>query len=201
MGEMSQKTLDLCEQIASMLFVKVPQKEIAEVFGWPQERVSNIVNNPQFQNYYQDFARNEVSRQYNVSNKWDRIEDKAQDIILETLTTVCDPDFALRAAAVSNRASRKGLTNSAEPLNIKGGARTTIILNVDYTKQINNNGNGTADEKVLEIEYTDVQDDADENTDVMPLNKLKEFMDQHSGQISAGEVTDAVVNAAMQAIK
>lgn len=200
MGEMSQKTLDLCEQIASMVFVKVPTNEIAEVFGWPEARVLEILEHADFQNLYQNYAKNEISRQRGLASSWDKVEERALKIVSDTLTSVFDPEFALRAAAVANRASRKGLTNTAEPLDIKGGARTSITLNINYTKQIGNNGNGNENEKVLEIEHHDINSDPDKNTDVMPLNKLKDFMNDHSGQLTANDITDADINAASGAI-
>ncbi len=95
-------------QIANMVIAKVPQVEIAEVIGVDASRIAQIVALPDYLSYEAKVIATRAARAFDLNNSWDEIEQSAQTVIKHNLKWNQDADFALKAAAVANRAQRRG---------------------------------------------------------------------------------------------
>lgn len=125
------------QKIASMIAAGVPQVQIAEVMNMSEGRISQIKEDEKFQ----EFLAIEIAKRYEVEQEinegWDEVERKALKIVTDTLKYNRSPDFALKAAMVANRATRKGV-NGNQPLPANMGNRVVINLNQNFVGKLQN---------------------------------------------------------------
>ena len=144
-------SLETVNQIAALMAMQVPHEQIAEVIGFSPEALEEIVSCEEYKQHYQEFLAEEFNKQFKTARTWDDIENKSLRIVSEALDLGCDPEFALKAGVMANKANRHGFRTRVDPIDLEGGARRVITLNTTFVEKIENktvvyNGNGV-DEK------------------------------------------------------
>lgn len=145
------------DKIARMRLHEVPLSEIAAIVGISESRISQICATEQYQEIYSKLAY-EIVEQYNTLNDgWDSVEALALDCVVKHLEWQKDPDFALRAATMANRANRRGRFNNV-PLQGRTDVRAVINLSAKFVQKfeqhftpqpnVPRNLNGNPDKKI-----------------------------------------------------
>ncbi len=146
------------EKIARMALFDVPEAQIAKAVG-----VSDIAEYIESQEYKDVLAR--ISTEYFEQNQqlndgWNSIEALALTAVIDNLTWSKDPDFALRAAGMANKANRRGDVTQ-QPINGQAGARAVFHLTQNFIQKLQNFGNEGKGSNGVEIENKPAHKDTD----------------------------------------
>ena len=149
MAEVDKNRLD---KIARMVLYDVPHAQIAQACGITEARISQIIGTEEFKEYMQTIASDRFEQDRSINDGWDTIEATALGSILNRLQWMNDPDFALKAAMMANKAQRRGQFNN-RPLDGTGGVRAIVHLSAQFVDKLQQNnvqivqgkidGNGT----------------------------------------------------------
>ncbi len=125
------------EKIARMALFDVPEAQIAKAVG-----IGDITEYTESQEYKDVLAR--ISTEYFEQNQqlndgWNSVEALALTAVVDNLTWSKDPDFALRAAGMANKANRRGDVTQ-EPINGQAGARAVFHLTQNFIQKLQNFG-------------------------------------------------------------
>lgn len=141
------------EKIARMDAIGVPQKEIAGAVGLSEGRISQILDTDEYKVLKASFTTEAYEKNQSLNEGWDLLEAESLNRLLERLQWCSDPDFALKAAAVANRANRRG--NANQPIDGRMGVRAVIHLKqtfINRLQQINVNGSDISNLPQKEID-------------------------------------------------
>jgi len=171
----------LYERIANMMLLQVAHAQIAETMGVAVEIIEQIKNREDFNVV---FARvnEQFEAQLEIDTDWDSVEARALKILTENLMWNKDPEFALKAASVSNKAVRRNRTNGNQPLPAKVGTRINISLSGGFVEQM----------QVLDGESTEVTVEKDEPEPTGLLGLVK----KSKGEIEDQQKFDDLVSPA-----
>jgi hypothetical protein len=119
----------LLEKLASMYAMEVPQKQMAMAVGLSEGRISQIVATAVFQEKVSAIVAQRFEDNKILNEGWDGVEAQALSIVSANLQWNKDPDFALRAASLANKAVRRGqFAQPSAPIGTVSGARVVIQL-------------------------------------------------------------------------
>jgi len=134
-GALSSKKM---QKLARMEIVGVERKVTAQALGVSESRISQIMKTEEYLEQAQIVA-GETFKQNELINKgWDGIEALGIRRVVEALQNDPEPDFALRAAALANKAQRRG-TFSNNPISQNAGIRTVVQLNATFVEKLQQN--------------------------------------------------------------
>lgn len=136
--------IDKLDKLAKLVLYDVPIAQCARVMGVSEGRISQIKDTDEFQTRLAELASQDIDKFDTLNRGWDAVEEQGLLTVLATLRAAPDPEFALKAAALANRASRKGHLGN-RPLVGQHGMRAVIQLNATYVEQLQQNF--TIDEK------------------------------------------------------
>jgi len=146
------------DKIARLTYAQVSDVEIGNVVNLSPARISQIKDTEQYKTIYSLIVSEKANDRQETDDSWDKIERLATGRIATHLEWTNDPDYALKAAMVANKAQRRNVLNT--PISADAGARTIIQLGGNYiTKlQVNNGEGGTVlnEPKVVEQKQTDL---------------------------------------------
>ena len=129
---------DLFEQVSDFEAFGYSNSQIARALGIAPSTVTDIQSNDDYQNILAEKTNDRFSRAKGLADGWDAVEALALNQIVEALQQVPDADYALRAAAIANKAARHG-HNGNTP--IVGGSATGVIkMQFNFINQMNVNG-------------------------------------------------------------
>ena len=126
------------EKIARMDVIGVPQKEIAGAVGLSEGRISQILDTDEYKVLKAGLTNEAYEKNQSLNEGWDLLEAESLNRLLERLAWSSDPDFVLKAAAVANRANRRG--NANQPIDGRLGVRAVIHLKqtfINHLQQVN----------------------------------------------------------------
>lgn len=132
---MAVADLDKWEKIAGMLAVGVPDVQIADVVGISVGRITQLKSDEQFQQILEKKLIERAKEVNELNEGWDAVEKRALEIVQTSLKSNRNPDFALRAAMVANRATRRG-GNGNVPLPTQMGERVLIQLKGTFVNRL-----------------------------------------------------------------
>ncbi len=138
-------TDDLLDQLVAFELLEVTDEDVMRAVGISVEQF-NIAR--ESQGYREILARETIKeherRQLNDEG-WDSVEKVALTNILETMAWSKDPDYALKAAAVANKAirNRRGKGN-ATIVPGETGARAVIYLERKFVTRVQSDMNGVS---------------------------------------------------------
>lgn len=127
---------DKLEKLARMAHAGVGTKQLSNIVGLTESKLEVILKSDEFN---AEIAKIESEAFENLSlmnQGWDGIEEKAMSQVLNHLSNVPDPDYALKAAVVANKAQRRGTQHQNAPIQIQPNLQTVIELNVDFVNQL-----------------------------------------------------------------
>lgn len=135
---MNVAELDSLEKMARMAHAGVSQIQIASVVGLSEGRVSQIMDSQEYINQISAIEAESFEQMDLMNRGWDGIEERSLAIVFDHLQGVPDPDFALKAAVVANKAVRRG-QHVNKPIQIQAGLQTVIELNATFIGQLQQN--------------------------------------------------------------
>ncbi len=143
------------EKIARMEAFGTPHKEIAGVMNLSEGRISQIMETVDYKKVYSELEGEINEKNQTLNDAWDKTEATALNILLKTLEWNSDPELALKAAIMANKAQRRG--NANQPLEGKLGVRAVIHLQATFIERIQANvTNNLILQKELPQKDTDV---------------------------------------------
>jgi len=98
----------LLQRVAKFVAMDVPMHQIAHAVNLPAEKLEQLTQLPAFKAVLEAHVTEQLEAHETLNRGWDTVEDLAVSHILEHLQATPDPDFALRVAAVANKAVRRG---------------------------------------------------------------------------------------------
>ena len=145
---------ELYEQIARMQAYEMSLAQMADALGLAIEQVERLIACPEYQQVAARIAAERFEQQELMNRGWDSVEAQALTIVNNTLAWSKDPEYALKAAAVANKAQRRGAGNA--PLQAPAGARVVITLNNNYVNRLNavHTGSELVQAKILPFPQT-----------------------------------------------
>ncbi len=137
------------EKMARMALFDVPLTQIAKAISVSDETITELMNTDTYQNILAEITTEYFEQNQGLNDGWNSIEALALTQVIETLKWTKDPDYALRAATMANRASRRGDVKQ-QPIDGQTGARAVINLTANFidklqqfnVEHVNGNGNG-----------------------------------------------------------
>lgn len=127
------------EKIARMAAFEIPAVQIARAMGLTEGRISQIISSDEYKIVLAEVSTQFFEQNQTLNDGWDTIEAKSLDVLMTNLQWNNDPDFALKAAAMANRANRRG-SISNRMIDGQMGARAVFHLTanfIDKLQQIN----------------------------------------------------------------
>jgi len=125
----------LLERVAKLVAAEVPVNQIALASGLSAAQVEVLVDSDQFRAKLVEQQEQQFAQAEKMNRGWDAVEEEALGNVLEVLSQNPDPDYALRAAAVANRATRRGANNRA--IDAGHAQQSAVIkLNVAFVNQL-----------------------------------------------------------------
>lgn len=127
---------DLYEKIAGMLAAGVGELQVAEAVGLSPGRISQIKEEEGFISVMAEAQSKRAAETMELNDGWNNVEVSALRILQRNLKHNSNPDFALRAAMVANRAQRRGGSGNV-PLGAGAtGGAVVINLNQQFVQQL-----------------------------------------------------------------
>ena len=123
------------QKIAKLIVVGVAQIDIAEIVGLSEGRISQIKETEEFREVYSHFVAERIEEEEQLNGGWDTVEALALATMAKHLTWSKDPDYALRAAMIANKANRRGGMHS-RAIDTQASSRATISLTQNFIQRI-----------------------------------------------------------------
>ena len=117
----------------------VSDDDLARIFGIAPEKMGEILQSEEYKQAASQAILEEFDKQSILNKGWDGIEEYAMSTVLTTLQSPHpDPDYALKAATVANKATRRG-KHSNEPIQVNANLTSIIQLHAEYVGNLQNN--------------------------------------------------------------
>ena len=188
-------------KIANLQIANISQTKIAEIMQVSEAAISQIVASTNYKNIHSEKLAERYEQTRELDCNWDTVELAAIKTVAETLKWKADPDFALRAAAVANKAARRGnLHNGNNPLPAQMGQRVIVNLSQVFVNKLQEVVSDDAMPVLEQIENNAVKTDEIEITVGRIPQKLTDSLSARSvralfadgKQTEAEQVSDAV---------
>lgn len=127
------------DKVASMLAVEVPHAQIAAVTGLSEAEIGELVNNDSIKTLIQENALASYNKYETLNEGWDMMENLGMNGVLAHLQMNPDPDFALKAATLANKAQRRGQHKPGNVIPGQAGVRAVINLSANFINQLQQN--------------------------------------------------------------
>lgn len=144
MNALTDLDRDKLERIANMMVHGVPAVQIAEAVNLSEGRISQLKTEDHFKQMLAEANDDFLQAQLDINDSWNKMEMKALGIVNSYLEWSKDPDFAMRAATMANRAERRG-KNTNVPLSASNGKRVGITISSRLATRLG----GPEDAKVI----------------------------------------------------
>jgi len=175
-NDANEKRSELIERVARFIAMGVPTAQIASACGLTPERVATLEKTEVVRDIVAGLQTEQLEQHELLMRGWDAVESEAVGSVLTHLRANPDPDYALRAAAVANKAVRhNGTQTQPGVINVDKAAVATIVLSNQYIVQLKQER-----EKARAVVSTQPTDTNETPTrDVMPLQDAQQFLDVH----------------------
>lgn len=130
------------EKIANLLLLDVPETQIAAAVGLSPGRISQIKEDENFKQIYALKASEKLEEQQLMNEGWDAVESFALKTVINTLQLGTDPDYALKAAMIANKANRRGAAAN-KPIPAELGTRVVLNLTQNFVNKIQHGSDET----------------------------------------------------------
>jgi hypothetical protein len=187
---MAKNSSELISRVANMVAYSVPNGQIAAVCGVEDADLQLILNTKEFQDELAAIEFANVDRQKTLNDGWDTLENIALSKVVTAMDTMLDPDFALKVAAVANKASRRG-GRFNRPIEGDLGSRAVINLNPTFIQRLQQTVslNGNSDSVTKPV---DAQKQKDH--DFLAPNKVEKLLKLPAKQVEAPAAMDMLLN-------
>lgn len=144
-------------KLARMVDQGVPEKELANIFGASEEQIAATLASVDYANALAHVREETYDKQELLNKGWDGVEEFAVSTVLGHLQgPTPDPDYALKAAMIANKAVRKG-KHTNEPIIVQPNMQSVIQLNATYVNKLEQTFNIEKREvKTMELKQTNM---------------------------------------------
>lgn len=151
------------EKIARMSAFEIPQAQIARAMGLSEARISQIVNSDEYKEKLAGISTEYFEQNQTLNDGWNTLEASALDVLLTNISWNKDPDFALKAATMANKANRRG-DMSNRTIDGQTGARAVFHLTANFI------------ERLQQMNVVKVEGNGAENGEKKISQKLSDYM-------------------------
>lgn len=123
------------DRIVAMCAMQVPAVQIAEAVGLSEGRISQIKETDEFKQALAIELAKRLEERQELDDGWDGIEKKAIGIVADNLKWNKNPEFALKAALIANKAVRRN-SQFNQPLPTNMGQRVVINLSQTFVQKL-----------------------------------------------------------------
>lgn len=127
------------EKLARMRSAGMQAVDIAVATSLTESRLSQIFATEDFMKVEELVANEQFEEQELMNAGWDGIEALGINKVVEHLNADPDPEFALKAAALANKASRRGTHRNNPIATAAGGLKAVVVLNNTFVAQLQGN--------------------------------------------------------------
>jgi len=169
------------EKIAKLVLVQVKQNQIALVCGVSESSISQIISSKEYKEVEQVMLVEKAEQMSLLDEGWDGVEALGVKRVLQELQQNPDPEFALKAAVVANKAIRR--ENSSfknKPIAADQGVRATIHLNPVFVDKMQNN-------LTIQVGGNESLDLVPKASDFLPASDVNELLGKRDDGSSATE--------------
>lgn len=183
---MQQLEIRQLQKLARMILFGVSPVQIATACGITESRISQIKTTEEYKQVEQEIASEQYEEQQLVNQGWDGIEALGINKVVQHLQQNPEPEFALKAAMIANKAVRRGQFKNT-PIAQSAGARTVIVLNQAFVNKINQ----TANENVERL------NDNRKTSNFLPPKDVQDllYVDQTTGEKQTHDASRAITSA------
>lgn len=126
---------ELFDRVATYEAFGYSNTQIASALGLTDGLITQIQGADDYRNILAEKTADQMERVSSLANGWDAVEAMALTQVMDTLQNAPDPDYALRAAALANKANRHGRNGNTPIMN--GKATAVVRLGVSFvTKKL-----------------------------------------------------------------
>lgn len=125
-------------KLARMELHGVPRKQTSMAMGLGESRITQLMETDEYKTAAEQIAGENFAQNELINKGWDGIEALGIRRVVETLQADPDPDFALRAASIANKAARRG-GFAQNPISANVGVRAIINLNSTFVEKLQQN--------------------------------------------------------------
>ena len=129
---------EILERVANMEISEVPVSQICIANGISLDDFHELKQTEEYENLKQRRLVKDFLFNKDLSDGWDAVETMAVRQIIDTLKYSKDPDYAMRAAMIANKAKRKGVHENV-PVEAANGGVAVINLQKNFITKIQNN--------------------------------------------------------------
>lgn len=129
--------LKVMDKVVNLDAQGVANSQIAEAIGISVDVIQAWQDREDYQKKLLDLKTQTIEKDKHFDDQWDSIEKRAIDIVRDNLKHNLDPNFALKAALLANKAIRRGRPGNT-PLNGSGGPKAVITLNQVFIARLQN---------------------------------------------------------------
>lgn len=128
------------ERVVNMKLYGIDDNDICAACSIDSEQLVLLVASDEYKAKFADQTVEQFEEGKTLNDAWDSIEAQSLSVINDVLKFSRDPEFALKAAVASNRATRRGAKNDHQiPANM--GARAVINLSATFIDKLQANVN------------------------------------------------------------
>ncbi len=179
---------DKLEKMARMSLFEVPENQIAKATGVSD--IAAAMDTKEFKDILAEISTEYFERNQQLNDGWNSVEALALGVVVDTLVWSKDPDFALRAATMANRANRRGDV-AQQPINGQAGARAVFHLTATFIQKLQQFGMENQEPKTVEngevIANGDGKKPAHKDTDYMVPEKVEKMFVVNRPKVNKAE--------------
>lgn len=125
-------------RVAGMKNAGMPDDQIATACGVSVDILAKIYEKDSYKQEMAKLVEGEFDKFTTLNEGWDMVENLAINKVLDHVSKMPDPEFALRAAAMANKANRRGRHNN-QPIAAIPNGQVTIHLTANFADRMQNN--------------------------------------------------------------
>lgn len=125
-------------RVAGMKNAGMSDDQIASACQVSLEVLAKIYERDAYKDELGKLVEDEFDKFTTLNEGWDMVENLAMNKVIEHVQKMPDPDFALRAAAMANKANRRGRHNNTPIAAIPNG-QVTIQLTANFADRMQQN--------------------------------------------------------------
>lgn len=126
---------DAINRIAKMDFAGVPEKQIAAACNITIAKLIELQKTEKYKSELADIGLASFEKVDVLNGGWDMVENLAMNKVVAHLQNGVDPDFALKAATLANRAVRRGRNTNA-PITVQPGQQAVINVSLSFAEKL-----------------------------------------------------------------
>jgi hypothetical protein len=126
--EMQNLKAELLTRIAKLKSMEISNTQIAAAVGLDEPQLELVLASPAYKEKFSALQLEKYESHDMMNSGWDAIEEEAAGTVLAYLRERPDPEYALKAAAMANKAQRRG---SHANVPIMGGVTAAAVINLN----------------------------------------------------------------------